>query len=102
MHVRKNDKVLVISGKDKDKIGEVLKVNPKKNSVIVSGINIVSKHKKPSKDNMQGGIIRVEAAIKAAKVMLYCEDCKRTTRIKYEFLEDGSKIRVCRHCKKRM
>ncbi len=102
MHVRKNDKVLVISGKDKDKIGEVLKVNPKKNSVIVSGINIVSKHKKPSKDNMQGGIIKVEAAIKAAKVMLYCEDCKRTTRIKYEFLEDGSKIRVCRHCKKRM
>lgn len=102
MHVKKNDKVLVISGKDKDKIGEVLKVNPKKNSVIVSGVNIVSKHKKPSKDNMQGGIVKVEAFINASKVMLYCESCSKTTRINYKFLEDGSKVRICKHCKQQM
>ena len=98
MHVKKNDTVLVLSGKDKDKIGEVLKVNPKKNTVIVSGVNIVTKHKKPSRENMQGGIIKVEAPINASKVMLYCDKCKKTTRIKYEFLNNGSKVRVCRHC----
>ncbi len=98
MHVKKNDTVLVLSGKDKDKIGEVLKVNPKKNTVIVSGVNIVTKHKKPSRENMQGGIIKVEAPINASKVMLYCNKCKKTTRIKHEFLNDGSKVRICRHC----
>lgn len=98
MHVKKNDTVAVLSGKDKDKIGEVLKVNPKKGTVIVSGINIVTKHRKPSRENMQGGIIKVEAPINASKVMLYCTKCKKTTRIKHNFLEDGSKVRVCRHC----
>lgn len=102
MHVKKNDTVLVISGKDKDKIGEVLKVNPKKNTVIVSGVNIVTKHKKPSRDNMQGGILKVEAAINASKVMLYCNGCKKVTRIKHEFLNDGIKIRVCKHCKQKI
>lgn len=102
MHVKKNDKVLVISGKDKDKVGEVLKVNPKKNSVIVSGVNIVSKHKKPSKDNMQGGIVKVEAFINASKVMLYCDSCNKVTRIKHSILDDGSKVRVCKHCGKKI
>lgn len=102
MHVKKNDKVLVISGKDRDKIGEILKVNPKKNAVIVSGVNIVSKHKKPSKDNMQGGILKVETYINASKVMLYCEGCSKVTRIKHEILEDGSKVRVCKHCSKKI
>lgn len=102
MHVKKNDMVLVISGKDKDKIGEVLNVNPKKNMIIVSGINIVTKHKKANRENMQGGILKVEAPINASKVMLYCNDCKKTTRIKHEFLDDGSKVRVCRHCKKKI
>lgn len=102
MHVKKNDTVLVISGKDKDKIGEVLKVNPKKNAVIVSGVNIVTKHKKPTRDNVQGGMIKVEAFINASKVMLYCNACKKVTRVKYEFLNDGSKVRVCRHCKDKL
>lgn len=102
MHIKKNDKVLVISGKDKDKIGEVLEVNPKKNSVVVSGVNIVSKHKKPSKDNMQGGILKIEASINASKVMLYCENCKKSTRIKHDFLNDGSKVRICKHCEKKI
>ena len=102
MHVKKSDTVYVLSGKDKDKIGEVLKVNPKKNTIIVSGVNIVTKHRKPSRENMQGGIIKTEAAINASKVMLYCKKCSKSTRIKYELLEDGSKIRVCRHCKEQI
>lgn len=99
MHVKRNDKVLVISGKDKDKIGEVLKVNPKKGTIIVSGVNIVTRHTKPTSSNMQGGIVKVESPINASKVMLYCSKCNKVTRIKHEFLNDGTKVRVCKHCK---
>ena len=81
VHVRKNDKVVVISGKDKGKIGEVLKVNPKKGTVVVKDVNVVKKHQKPNRENMQGGIVEREAAINSAKVMLYCEKCKKATRI---------------------
>lgn len=102
MHVKKNDTVLVISGKDKDKIGEVLRVDPKKNAVIVKDVNIVTRHKKPNRDNLQGGMLKSEAFINASKVMLYCNSCKKVTRVKHEFLNDGSKIRVCRHCKEKI
>src|SRR3712207_7888708 len=80
VHVRKQDTVMVISGKDKGKIGEVLRVLPKHNKVLVKGVNIVTKHQKPSKENMQGGINHVEAPIYASKVMLYCTKCKSVTR----------------------
>lgn len=97
MHVKKNDTVLVINGKDKDKIGEVLKSNPKKGTIIVNGVNVVTKHQKPSKQNAQGGIVKMEAAINASKVMLYCNKCKKPTRISHKF-EEGMKFRVCKHC----
>ncbi|MBP1919118.1 50S ribosomal protein L24 [Youngiibacter multivorans] len=98
VHVRKNDKVMVISGKDKGKISEVLSVMPKVGKVLVKDVNMVSKHKKPSKTNMQGGIISTEAPINSSKVMLYCEKCKSVTRISRKIMEDGSKVRVCKHC----
>lgn len=98
VHVRKKDTVMVISGKDKGKTGEVLAVMPKVSKVLVSGINIVSKHQKPNKQNMEGGIIRKEAAIYSSKVMLYCEKCKSVTRISHKILEDGTKVRVCKKC----
>ncbi len=98
VHVRKNDKVVVISGKDKGKIGEVLKVNPKKGTVVVKDVNVVKKHQKPNRENMQGGIVEREAAINSAKVMLYCEKCKKATRISHKLLEDGAKVRVCKKC----
>lgn len=98
VHVRKNDTVVVISGKDKGKIGEVLKVNPKTGRVLVKGVNIVTKHQKPSRENMQGGIINMEAAINSSKVMLHCNKCKNATRISHKVLEDGSKVRVCKKC----
>ena len=72
IHVRKKDTVMVISGKDKGKIGEVLAVMPKTGKVIVKGVNIVTKHQKPNRANMQGGIIHKEAPIYSSKVMLYC------------------------------
>jgi len=98
VHVRKNDTVMVISGKDKGKIGEVLAVQPKTGKVLVKGVNVVTKHQKPNKANMQGGIIHKESPIYSAKVMLYCTKCKSVTRIASKILEDGSKVRVCKNC----
>ncbi|SHE46747.1 50S ribosomal protein L24 [Clostridium fallax] len=99
VHVRKNDTVVVISGKDQGKIGEVLAVMPKNGKVLVKGVNIVSRHQKPSRANMQGGIVKSEAPIYSSKVMLYCTKCKKATRISHKLLEDGTKVRVCKHCK---
>ena len=98
VHVRKNDTVMVISGKDKGKTGEVLEVMPKTGKIRVSGVNIVSKHKKPIQANMQGGIRKEEAPIYSSKVMLYCTKCKNVTRINSKILEDGAKVRVCKKC----
>lgn len=98
VHVRKKDTVMVISGKDKGKIGEVLAVEPKTGKVLVEGVNIVTKHQKPNKQNMQGGLLKKEAPIYSAKVMLYCKNCKTVTRISHKILEDGTKVRVCKKC----
>jgi large subunit ribosomal protein L24 len=98
IHVRKKDTVMVISGKDKGKTGEVLSVMPKVGKVIVKGVNIISKHQKPNKQNMEGGIIQKEAPIYSSKVMLYCDKCKNVTRISHKILEDGTKVRVCKKC----
>ncbi|ERI95354.1 ribosomal protein L24 [Clostridiales bacterium oral taxon 876 str. F0540] len=98
VHVRKKDTVMVISGKDKGKVGEVLAVMPKTGKVVVKGINVVSRHTKPNKANMQGGIVKKEAPIFSSKVMLYCNNCKNVTRISHKILDDGTKVRVCKKC----
>ena len=98
VHVRRNDKVIVVSGKDKGKIGEVISVQPKVGKVTVKDVNVVTKHQKPSKQNMQGGMVQMEAPINSSKVMLYCDKCKKATRISKKILEDGSKVRVCKKC----
>ncbi|WP_027625088.1 50S ribosomal protein L24 [Clostridium lundense] len=98
VHVRKKDTVMVISGKDKGKIGEVLSVFPKHNKVLVKGVNVVTKHQKPNRENMQGGIVHKEAPIYSSKVMLYCTKCKSVTRISHKILDDGTKVRVCKKC----
>jgi len=98
VHVRKKDTVMVISGKDKGKISEVLAVYPKTGKVLVKDVSIITKHQKPSKQNMQGGIVNREAAINSSKVMLYCTKCKNVTRINSKILDDGTKVRVCKKC----
>jgi len=98
IHVKKNDTVMVISGKDKGKTGEVIAVMPKAGKVVVKGVNVVTKHQKPNRQNMQGGIIQKEAAIYSSKVMLYCPKCKSVTRISHKIEENGTKTRVCKKC----
>lgn len=98
MHVRKKDTVIVVSGKDKGKTGEILAVYPKKGKVLVKGVNIVAKNQKPNKANVQGGILHREAPVYSSKVMLYCDKCKSATRISHKILDDGTKVRVCKKC----
>jgi len=101
-HIKKNDKVKIIAGKDKGKIGKVLKVNSKKQRILVENINIIKKHVRPSAQNRQGGIVETEGQIDWANVMLMCNKCITPVRIKFQHLEDGKKVRVCRKCNELM
>ncbi|MDX2440004.1 MAG: 50S ribosomal protein L24 [Desulfobacterales bacterium] len=96
--IKKDDKVKVIAGKDKGKIGKVLKVVKKKNRILVENINMVKRHSKPSAKNKQGGIVEGEATIPRSNVMLMCNKCIKPVRMRTQRLEDGKKIRVCRKC----
>ncbi len=97
VHVKTGDTVKVVSGKDKGKTGKVLAVSPKEGKVIVEGVNIVTKHVKPRRQGEQGGILKAEAAMYAAKVMLVCNKCNKPTRVAHKITGD-KKERVCKHC----
>ena len=98
IHVKKNDNVFVLSGKDAGKTGKVLDVDSEKNRVIVEGVNMSVKHKKPRGRNQQGGIIHQESAIHASNVMLVCDKCKRPVKIGKKILPNGEKVRICKSC----
>ncbi|CAM3242614.1 50S ribosomal protein L24 [Filibacter tadaridae] len=95
MHVKKGDKVMVITGKDKGKTGVILAAYPKKDRVLVEGVNIVKKHMKPNQENPQGGIVSLEATIHISNVMLIDPKTGEPTRVGYKF-EDGKKVRVAK------
>ena len=97
-NIRKNDKVKIIAGKDKGKIGKVLNPVRKKNRLVVENINMVKIHSKPSATNRQGGILEREAPIHISNMMLMCNKCLTPVRVKFQELEDGKKVRVCRKC----
>lgn len=98
MKVVKNDNVLVISGNDKGKKGKVLKVFPKKNRVIVEGVNFIHRHTRPTQKNPQGGIVEKEAPIDASNLMVVCPKCNTPSRMGNKVLNDRKKVRVCRNC----
>ena len=100
VHVKTGDTVVVISGKDKGKKGQVLAVSPKEGKVIVEKVNMVSKHVKPRRMGEPGGIIKAEGAMYASKVQIICKHCKEATRVGHEFNAKGEKIRVCKKCGK--
>ena len=98
MHVKTGDKVVVLSGKDKGKEGKVLAVNPDKRTVIVEGVSVATKHKKPRRMGEAGGIISQETPIYASKVMNICAKCNAATRVGRKVLEDGTHVRYCKKC----
>ena len=97
LKIKKNDKVVVLSGKDKGKSGKVLGTVPSERKVVVEGINVVTCHIKPRKQGEEGGIIQRETPIYASKVMLVCPKCGKPTRVGHTVI-DGEKVRACKKC----
>ena len=98
LHVKKGDTVVVISGKDKGKKAKVLVALPQEGKVLVEGVSMSKKHKKPGKNMQQGGIIHQESAIFSSKVMLWCGRCNKGVRLGHRILDDNSKVRYCKSC----
>ena len=97
MNIKKDDKVIVLSGKDKGKQGKVLSADPKAMKVVVEGVNVATKHQKPMKQGQDGGIIKVETPIYVSTVQLVCPKCGKATRVGHK-IADGKKVRVCKKC----
>ncbi|MGC4084638.1 MAG: 50S ribosomal protein L24 [Vicinamibacterales bacterium] len=97
--IRKNDNVLVITGKNRGARGRVLRVDPTKNRLVVEGVNIIKRHTKPNPQrNIKGGVVEREASVHASNVQLVCPECGKQTRVGRKVLGDGRKVRICRKC----
>ena len=97
MKIRKDDKVIVLSGKDKGKTGKVIAADPKNLKVTVEGVSVATKHQKPRKQGQDGGIIKLETPIYVSKVQLVCPKCGKATRVGHKIV-DGKKFRTCKKC----
>ena len=97
-HIKKDDRVMVITGKEKGKVGKVLKTLPKKDRVIVEKVNMIKRHTRPGGKAAQGGIIEKEGSMAVSAVMLVCPKCTDPVRIGRKVLEDGRGVRFCRKC----
>ena len=97
MNIKKNDTVIVLSGKDKGKKGKVLVAMPADNKLVVENVNVATCHTKPRRQGESGGIVRRETPIRACKVALFCNKCDKGVRVGFK-VEDGKKTRICRKC----
>jgi large subunit ribosomal protein L24 len=96
-YLRKNDRVMVMTGRDKGKVGKILSILPSKGRAVVEGAQIVKRHTRPG-PGTSGGILEKESTIHLSNLMLICPKCTESTRIYKKILEDGSKVRVCKKC----
>jgi large subunit ribosomal protein L24 len=96
-HVKSGDKVSVITGKDRNKTGKVLKIDTRKNGALVEGLNVVKRHTR-ARNNQPGSLVEKEALIQISNIMLFCEKCNKPVKAKSSLLEDGKKVRVCKKC----
>ncbi|MFV1956254.1 MAG: 50S ribosomal protein L24 [bacterium] len=96
--IRKDDFVVVTSGKERGKKGKILGVLPDKDRVIIEKVNFVKKHSRPTSESRQGGIIEREGSVHLSNVMLFCAKCGKGVRVRNKYLEDGSKVRLCAGC----
>ena len=98
--IRKNDTVIVVTGRDRGKRGRVLRVLPAKGRVIVEGVNFIKRHTRPNPQrNVKGGIVEREAGLHASNVQLVCPECSNPTRVGRKLLEGGRRARFCVKCK---
>jgi large subunit ribosomal protein L24 len=98
MKIRKGDRVVVLSGKDRGREGTVTRAIPSRGRVIVDGANVAKRHQKPTKQTQQGGIIDKEMPLDASNVAIVCPACGKPTRVGHRFEPDGTKVRICRKC----
>jgi large subunit ribosomal protein L24 len=98
LQIRKNDSVMVITGKERGKTGKVLRVIPEKDVIIIERINLIKRHTRPRGPQQPGGIVEKEASVRASNVMIMCDKCNAPVRIGKKVLGDGEKIRICRRC----
>ena len=94
MRLKKNDQVIVLTGRDRGKKGKILKLFPESNKAIVEGINLIQKHQRPSRQNPKGGLVERESNINISNLQLICPKTGKPTKVGYNFLADGSKARV--------
>ena len=97
-HIKKNDIVMVIAGKEKGKTGKVLRVLPKKDRAVVEKVNFIKRHMRPGPHSRQGGIVEKENPINISNLMVVCGKCTDPTRVGRKVLEDGSRVRYCKKC----
>lgn len=97
MKIKKNDTVLIISGKDKGKQGKVLKVLPKEGKIMIEGVNLVKKHRRPKTEKEQGQVVEIPKPIDASNAKLVCPKCNQSSRVGYKMTEQD-KFRVCKKC----
>ena len=98
-HIKKNDQVYILLGKDRGKTGKVLRVYPEKNRAIVEGLNFIQKHTRPNpQKNVKGGILPKESSIHLSNLMVVCKRCNKHARVGFSHLPDGRKARVCKNC----
>ena len=97
-HIKKNDLVMVMTGKEKGKSGRVLRVLPEKEKVLVEKINFIKRHTRPHGQQRRGGIVEREAPLHLSNVMLLCEKCNKPVRVRHRGVEGGKKARVCHKC----
>ncbi|MBI4653182.1 50S ribosomal protein L24 [Candidatus Kuenenbacteria bacterium] len=98
MKIKKGDKVKMLTGKDVDKTGKILKIFSKKERVVVEGLNLRIKHTRPKKEREKGQKIQFPASVNISNVMLICSKCGKSTRIGYKILENKKKARICKKC----
>jgi large subunit ribosomal protein L24 len=97
-HIKKNDTVMVIAGKEKGKTGKVLRIFPKKDRAVVEKVNFIKRHMRPGAHSRQGGIVEKENPINISNLMVVCGKCTDPTRVGRRVLEDGSRVRYCKKC----
>jgi len=97
-HVKKNDQVMVMAGKEKGKSGKLLRVVAKKESALIEKVNFVKRHSRPSSQNRQGGIIEKEAPVPLSNIMIICNRCTVPVKVGRKLLDDGKRVRYCKKC----